>query len=89
MVFEFSELKEVLQGWMDNTLDHRTLLREDDPLANLLQEIGEPVYLMKRNPTAEAIAEEIYLYARQQDLPVSQVKVWETCTACAVYTEKE
>lgn len=85
MVFEFGQLGDLLKDWIDKTLDHRTLLREDDPLATELQKLGEPVYLLKKNPTAEAIAEIIYTYAKEQGLPVSEVRFWETDTSCAAY----
>lgn len=85
MVFEFGQLGDLVKDWIDKTLDHRTLLREDDPLVRRLQELGEPVYLMKQNPTAEAIAEAIYCYVKEQGLPVYEVRFWETDTSCAAF----
>ncbi len=85
MVYDFADLKQVLQSWIDSHLDHRMLLRHDDPLVAIFKELGEPVYVMERNPTAEAIAEEIFRYAQDQGLPVTAVQLWETETASATY----
>jgi 6-pyruvoyltetrahydropterin/6-carboxytetrahydropterin synthase len=85
MVVDFSEVKRVIQRWIDDTLDHRMLLRRDDPLGKWLQAMGEPCFLMDHNPTAEAIARLIYEYAAGQGLPIVEVRVWETPDACATY----
>lgn len=85
MVFEFGDLKQRVKGWIDEQLDHKMILRQDDPLVAILRDIGEPIYLMERNPTAEAIAEEIFRYASSAGLPVISVKLWETPSASAVY----
>lgn len=88
MVRDFYEIKETLGRWLDETLDHRTLLSEKDPLAAVLQKAGEKPVLMKEPPTAEAMAKLIFDEARRLKLPVTQVSLWETPTSCAVYEEK-
>jgi 6-pyruvoyltetrahydropterin/6-carboxytetrahydropterin synthase len=85
MVCDFSDIKRVVKGWIDRELDHRMVLRHDDPLVTLLQQLGEPVYLLDSNPTAERIARLIYEYAASQGFPVVRVKVWETPTSFAEY----
>jgi len=87
MVADFTEVKRALKAWIDETLDHRMLLHKDDPLAPLLKRQGEQFFLMDDNPTAESIAKLIYRHARTQDLPVFEVRVWETPTSCASYRE--
>jgi 6-pyruvoyltetrahydropterin/6-carboxytetrahydropterin synthase len=62
------------------------LLRHDDPLVRLLQQLGEPVFVVDSNPTVERIARLIFDYALGQGLPVVRVKVWETPTSFAEYT---
>jgi len=47
--------------------------------------MGEPVFVVETNPTAEGIARLIFDVARQQGLPVSRVTVWETPTSYATY----
>jgi 6-pyruvoyltetrahydropterin/6-carboxytetrahydropterin synthase len=85
MVRDFNEIKQILQVWIDETLDHRMILHEKDPLRQLLQKAGEPMYLLKVNPTAENIAQLIYQTARRKGLPVHSVTLWETPNACATY----
>jgi 6-pyruvoyltetrahydropterin/6-carboxytetrahydropterin synthase len=62
------------------------ILRQDDPLAEVLGTMGEPVFLLESNPTAERIAQLIFDVSREQGLPVSRVTVWETPTSWATYT---
>src|SRR5512136_1776053 len=56
MVLDFSEIKRVVSRWVDDNLDHRMILSRDDPAVPLLRELGEPMYLIDANPTAENIA---------------------------------
>ncbi len=85
MVFDFGEIKDAVKAWLDRELDHRMLLRADDPLATVLQNMGEPCLLMKENPTAEAIARLIYEFTKGQGFPLTQVRLWETETSYATY----
>jgi 6-pyruvoyltetrahydropterin/6-carboxytetrahydropterin synthase len=85
MVFDFTEIKRVVQRWIDDTLDHRMLLRWDDPLAAWLQARGEPCFVMEQNPTAEAIAQLIFEYTAKQGFPVVEVRLWETPDSFATY----
>jgi len=87
MVCDFSDIKRIVKGWIDREFDHRMLLRHDDPLVKVLQQLGEPVYICQSNPTVEHIAQLIFRQASQQGLPVVRVKVWETPTSYAEYTE--
>ena len=70
MVVDFNDIKRAIKGWIDRELDHRMILRHDDPLAAALAGLGEPMYLLDSNPTVERIARLIYDYASQQNLPV-------------------
>ncbi len=85
MVVDFSELKRVVGGWIDNTLDHRMLLHKDDPALPFLREQGEPVVVMNVNPTAENIAKLIFDYVAARGFPVTEVRLWETESAFATY----
>jgi 6-pyruvoyltetrahydropterin/6-carboxytetrahydropterin synthase len=86
MVADFNDIKRVVKGWIDRELDHKMILRKDDPLTGMLQKMGEPVYLLDSNPTAERIAKLIFDVSREQGLPVSRVTVWETPTSWATYS---
>ena len=87
MVCDFSDIKRIVKGWIDMALDHKMLLRRDDPLVKPLQQLGEPVYICESNPTVEHIAQLIYQHAAKEGLPVVRVKVWETLTSFAEYGE--
>ncbi|MBI3540634.1 MAG: 6-carboxytetrahydropterin synthase [Deltaproteobacteria bacterium] len=85
ILYEFGDLKELIKGWIDDELDHKMLLRRDDPLVEPLKKLGEPVFLFDTNPTAEAIAKLIYDYCLLKKLPIDEVKVWETESSWAAY----
>jgi 6-pyruvoyltetrahydropterin/6-carboxytetrahydropterin synthase len=86
MVADFTDIKRIVKGWIDSELDHKMILRRDDPLAEALRQLGEPMYLLESNPTVERIAQLIFDMSREQGLPVSRVTVWETPTSWATYT---
>jgi len=85
MVLDFSDIKRVVSGWIDEHLDHRMVLRRDDPAVPALQEMGEPVFLMDINPTAENLARLIADFALEQGYPVVEVRLWETPLCMATY----
>ena len=85
MVLDFSEIKQVVSRWIDESLDHRMILHRDDPAVPLLQQLGEPLYVMDENPTAENIARLIFDYARGHGYPVVRVDLWETRNCYASY----
>jgi 6-pyruvoyltetrahydropterin/6-carboxytetrahydropterin synthase len=87
MVCDFSDIKRIVKGWIDHAFDHKMLLRRDDPLVKLLQDLGEPVFICESNPTAEHIAQLIFQHAATEGLPVTRVKMWETPTSYAEYGE--
>jgi len=86
MVVDFSDIKRVVKGWIDRELDHKMILRHDDPLVKPLQSLGEPIFIVDSNPTVERIARLIYDMSREQGLPVVRVTVWETPTSWATYS---
>src|SRR5690348_12578598 len=85
MVADFSDIKRIVKGWIDRELDHKMILREDDPLVEPLRKLGEPMYLLESNPTVERIARLIFDKAREQGIDVVAVRVWETPTSLATY----
>src|SRR5271156_6426605 len=52
MVMDFSRVKHIVGGWIDETLDHKMLLHKDAPVLPLLRMQGEPVHVLDVNPTA-------------------------------------
>jgi 6-pyruvoyltetrahydropterin/6-carboxytetrahydropterin synthase len=85
MVADFSEVRDIVKGWVDENLDHRMILCRRDPLAPLLADAGEPVYILDVNPTAENISKHISEQVQQLGLRVSEVRLWETPTSYATY----
>jgi 6-pyruvoyltetrahydropterin/6-carboxytetrahydropterin synthase len=85
MLFDFGEIKRVVAQWVDETLDHRMVLRRDDPAVDALRELGEPLVLLDVNPTAENLAKLIFEYVSAQGFPVTEVRFWETPRCCAAY----
>lgn len=84
-VIDFDDLNAVLRKWLDESIDHRLLLRADDPLIPHLNAAGEDYVALEENPSAEAIARLIYERLVAADMPVVEVRLWETDTACATY----
>lgn len=83
---DFAEIKRRVKGWIDTHLDHRFLLRKDDPLAKAFDALGEPYFPMDTNPTAEAIAALIFRVVRDDlSLPVVRVRLFETPSSSAEY----
>ena len=87
MLIDFSDIKTSVRAWIDNELDHRMILNETDPAVPFLRELGEPLFLLPDNPTAETIARLIYNYTKNQGFPVIEVSLWETARSFATYRE--
>ena len=87
MVADFADIKRVVKGWIDRELDHKMILRHDDPLVKPLEALGEPIYKLESNPTVERIAKLIFDKARDQGVDVVAVRVWETPSSFAAYSE--
>ena len=85
MVVDFGDINRIVKEWIDRVLDHKLLLSKDDPLAKVLIDLNEPVFLMDGNPTAENIAKLIYDYACSQGLAVTEVRLWETASSYATF----
>jgi 6-pyruvoyltetrahydropterin/6-carboxytetrahydropterin synthase len=86
MVCDFSDIKRVVKGWIDRELDHKMILRRDDPLLEPLRQLGEPVFVVDENPTVEHIAKLIFEQSVREGFPAVRVTVWETPTSFATYT---
>jgi 6-pyruvoyltetrahydropterin/6-carboxytetrahydropterin synthase len=85
MVVDFSDLKRVVGGWIDEQIDHKMLLHRDDPMLPFLRQQGEPVHVLDVNPTAENIARLIFDVTAARGFPVVEVKLWETDSCYATY----
>ena len=85
MVADFSDIKRLVKGWIDRELDHKMILRHDDPLVAPLKQLGEPMYLVESNPTVERIARLIFDKTKELGFQVVSVRVWETPSSFAEY----
>lgn len=85
MLVDFSEIKQSLRQWIDHQLDHRMILRHDDPALPSLRELNEPVHVIADNPTAENIAKLIFDQAAEMGFPVVEVSLWESSRSRATY----
>ena len=87
MITDFGEIKRVMKDWIDSNLDHRMILRRDDPAVAFIQEAGEPLRITDVNPTAETIAKLIFDETRSRGFPVVRVVLWETPDSFATYSK--
>jgi len=87
MVHDFSELKDVIDGWIQRVIDHNMVLHKDDPMVPVLQEQEAPLFLMDDNPTAENFARLFFELAQTMNYPVCRVQFWETEKCCAEYSD--
>ena len=89
MVCDFSDIKRIVKGWIDRELDHKMILRHDDPLVAPLQALGEPIFIVDSNPTVERIAKLIYDKAVELGFSVVKVRVFETPSSYASYAGEQ
>ena len=87
MVLDFSDIKRVVSNWIDENLDHRMILCRADPARAALEALGEPLFLVDENPTAENIARLIFDYTKSQGFPIVEVRLWETPRCFATYSD--
>lgn len=85
MLVDFADIKRSLCAWIDSELDHRMILCEADPAVPHLKSLGEPMLLIRENPTAENIARMIFEHARAEGFPVAEVSLWESSRSWATY----
>jgi 6-pyruvoyl-tetrahydropterin synthase len=86
MLIDFNEVKQ-LKTWIDENLDHVTMLWEEDPMIESLKSFGNKVLITKKNPTAEHIAELILAQTQAlfetSNIQVACIEINETCTSAA------
>ena len=86
MVVDFGDIKRIIEAWILEHWDHRVILQRDDPLAGVLADQGEPLFILDGPTTAENLAGHLFGVARDAGLPVSAVRFWETPDSSALYT---
>lgn len=83
MVVDFQETK-ILKQWIEENLDHTTILWEQDPMCKYIQDSGQRIFITKKSPTSEHMAEIIMEKALQlfntERVKVHCIELNETCT---------
>jgi len=96
MVVDFSVVKKVIQGWIDQHWDHGLILNFADPLIEILhcqnvisKDQGQQIYPMQGNPTAEHMAQFLFYNFQSEFYPVKliSVEVFEGPKSSAIYGE--
>ena len=88
MVEDFIRIKDVVGKWLDDNLDHSTILHRYDPLVKDLLKHRQKLFLLNQNPTAEVIANVIKDAIKRLKLNVKGVRVWETPSSMAEIWEE-
>jgi len=87
MVCDFADVRECVEAYIDDVLDHNFLLHKDDPIIPMLKQQNERFLAIDEHPTAEVLSKMIYQYVKQHGFNVEQVTLWETASASACYRE--
>jgi 6-pyruvoyltetrahydropterin/6-carboxytetrahydropterin synthase len=86
-VVDFSVVKQLVGGFIDDQYDHRFLVNRTDPRAEYLTALDKTVRVVDFNPTAENLAAELMAASRRVLAPLSLivtgVTLWETENAYA------
>jgi 6-pyruvoyltetrahydropterin/6-carboxytetrahydropterin synthase len=85
-VVDFSVIKEIVGGWVDEHWDHTTILyKEDKRTIELLKEAPafKNLFILERNPTAENMADYLLndvcpALLKGKGIYVSKIVFWET-----------
>ena len=82
-VIDFSLIKSIVGGWVDDYWDHGTIAnKEDEGLIDLCLQSGWKLYTIEGNPTAENMSEYLFKKAtellRPYGIGVMQVRLYET-----------
>lgn len=94
-VIDFSKIKEIVGGWIDEMWDHNMILNKDDSLLGSYWSLtvdvfsGKVPYVMDRNPTAENMVKELANVAvgllKPYNITVYSVRLYETPNCWADY----
>ena len=95
-VVDFSVIKKLFKGWLDEHWDHGFILSVDDlETIQAIRHLNSKLYLLPENPTAENMASYLFSVIGPQllskienaDLKLTRVAVWETDETCAEVSE--
>lgn len=86
-VIDFSDVKAKAKAFIEGNWDHAYLCNESDPFLPIVKEYGLKHYVFSNEPTAERIAEDLYLQLMDTGgyAGLICVEIQETCTCSATY----
>lgn len=89
-VIDFSAVKEIVGGWIDEHWDHSFIVERSDCWAiDALSGLGSSHFVMGAAPTAENMSKHLFDVASalllDHGVRVTGVVLWETPNCCAVY----
>ncbi len=85
-VIDFSDLKKMMEGWIDQNWDHTFIIFEKDELLMPLKDkltINKKVFVSPFNPTAENMANYLLTEVcpdifKEKGIVVTKVEIWES-----------
>ncbi len=86
MVADFRDVRRSMSRWVDDTLDHRMILRRGDPLIQAIEALGQRACVIDDNPTTETLARLVFEQTQARGFPVVAVTLWETPDSYATYS---
>jgi len=87
MVCDFADIRDCVEAYIDQQLDHNFLLHKDDPIIPMLVANNERFLALDEHPTAEVLSKMLYRHVKQAGFNVVEVALWETASAYASYRE--
>lgn len=85
MVADFRDVRHTVEAWIGENLDHRMILRRDDPLIAAIEALGQSAYVMDENPTTENLSKLLFEIVKDLGFPVVAVTLWETPDSYATF----
>jgi len=87
MVCDFADIRDCVEAYVGQELDHNLLLHKDDPIIPALKAQNERFLALDEHPTAEVLSKLLYQHVKGKGFDVAEVVLWETASACASYRE--
>jgi len=89
MAIDFNTIKNKIQKWVDEYWDHAFMLNSKDPLVKILSKYEDRIWIMQGNPTAENMANFLFMKFKYTFLEVNlrSVEVFEGPKSSAIYEE--
>lgn len=66
MVFDFGNIKRQIKKWIDDNWDHSYIHHKDDEVGEYLRLNGFRTFKMNTNPTAEYMAQYLFIYLKHE-----------------------